>query len=303
MKRLSLILVLLFVAFGGFGQTMTTFQYAEKDGKQLFLDYYEPSNVNDSTICVFYVFGGGFMQGQRNGESEKFYFSKLVDEGFMVVAIDYRLGLVGAKNLGVTNYKPVQNAIYMATEDAISALAFILDNPEMKINRDLIVMVGSSAGAITVLQTDYALCNGFLNADILPNDFRPAGVVSYAGAVFSIEGKVKYRNHKPAPTMLLHGTSDKLVNYNQLRLFCIGMFGTNKLVPRFEKFDLPYFVRRYKDYGHSVAGFCPKTIDELKWFCEHYVVNKEQLQVDEMYVDNSSERPNWDNSTPEDLYK
>lgn len=303
MKRLSLILVLLFVAFGGFGQTMTTFQYAEKDGKQLYLDYYEPSNVNDSTICVFYVFGGGFMQGQRNGESEKFYFSKLVDEGFMVVAIDYRLGLVGAKNLGVTNYKPVQNAIYMATEDAISALAFILDNPEMKINRDLIVMVGSSAGAITVLQTDYALCNGFLNADILPNDFRPAGVVSYAGAVFSIEGKVKYRNHKPAPTMLLHGTSDKLVNYNQLRLFCIGMFGTNKLVPRFEKFDLPYFVRRYKDYGHSVAGFCPKTIDELKWFCEHYVVNKEQLQVDEMYVDNSSERPNWDNSTPEDLYK
>lgn len=303
MKRLSLILVLLLVAFGGFGQTMTTFQYAEKDGKQLFLDYYEPSDVNDSTICVFYVFGGGFMQGQRNGEFEKDYFSKLVDEGFMVVAIDYRLGLVGAKNLGITNYKPVQNAIYMAAEDAISALAFIIDNPEMKINRDLIIMVGSSAGAITVLQTDYALCNGFLNADILPEDFRPAGVVSYAGAIFSQDGKVKYRNHKPAPTMLMHGTSDKLVNYNQLKLFCIGMFGTNKLVPRFEKFDLPYYVRRYKDYGHSVAGLCPKTIDELKWFCEHYVVNKEQLQVDEMYVDNSSERPSWDSSTPNDLYK
>ena len=303
MKRLSLILVLLLVAFGGFGQTMTTYQYAEKDGKQLYLDYYEPSYVNDSTICVFYVFGGGFMQGQRNGEFEKGYFSKLVDEGFMVVAIDYRLGLVGAKNLGITNYKPVQNAIYMAAEDAISALAFIIDTPEMKINRDLIVMVGSSAGAITVLQTDYALCNGFLNSDILPADFRLAGVVSYAGAVFSHEGKVQYRNHTPAPTMFFHGTADKLVNYNQLKLFNVGMFGTNKLVPRFEKCDLPYFVRRYKDYGHSVAGFCPNTIEELKWFCKHYVLDKERLQVDEMYVDNSSERPSWDSSTPNDLYK
>ena len=220
MRRISLILVLLLSAIVGFGQTMATFQYAEKEGKQLFLDYYEPNIVTDSTICVFYVFGGGFMEGQRNGEFEKNYFAKLVDEGFMVVAIDYRLGLVGAKNLGITNYKPVQNAIYMAAEDAISALAFIIECPEMKVNRDLIVMVGSSAGAITVLQADYALCNGFLNAEILPEDFRPAGVVSYSGAIFSREGRVKYRNHKPAPTMLLHGTSDKLVNYNQLKLFC-----------------------------------------------------------------------------------
>lgn len=303
MRKLSLALVLLLSSFCGFGQTMTTFQYAEKDGKQLFLDYYEPCNINDSTICIFFVFGGGFMEGQRNGEFEKNYFSKLVDEGFMVVAIDYRLGLVGAKNLGITNYKPVEDAIYMAAEDAISALAYIIDNPEMKINRDLIVMVGSSAGAITVLQTDYAMCNGFLNSNILPCDFQVAGVVPYAGAIFSHEGKVQYRNHKPAPTMFMHGTADKLVNYNQLKLFNVGMFGTNKLVARFEKFDFPYYVRRYEDYGHSVAALCANTIDELKWFCKHYVLDKEQLQIDELYANKSAERPSWDNSTPEDLYK
>ena len=303
MKRLSLISILLLVALFGFGQTMTTFQYAEKDGQQLYLDYYEPANITDSTICIFYVFGGGFMEGQRNGAFEKGYFLKLVDEGFMVVAIDYRLGLIGAKNLGVTNYKPVQNAIYMAAEDAISALKFIIEEPDIKVNRDLIVMVGSSAGAITALQTDYTLCNGFLNANLLPDNFRLAGVVSYAGAIFSQEGKVQYRNHKPAPTMMLHGTADKLVNYNQIKFFCIGMFGTNKLVPRFEKYDLPYYVRRYKDYGHSVAALCPNTINELKWFCEHFVMKKEQLQIDEMYADYSSERPSWDNSSPDDLYK
>lgn len=303
MKKFFLFFALISLAICGFGQSMTTYQYAEKDGQSLFLDYYEPLHVTDSTICVLYVFGGGFMEGQRNGEFEKNYFAKLVEEGFMVVAIDYRLGLVGAKNLGLTNYKPVQNAIYMAAEDAISALAFVIDHPEMKVNRDWIVLMGSSAGAITALQTDYALCNGFLNSDILPEGFRLAGVVSYAGAIFSQEGKVMYRNHTPAPTMFFHGTADKLVNYNQLKLFNVGMFGTNKLVPRFEKYDLPYFVRRYEDYGHSVATFCLPTVDEFKWFCKHYVVSKERLQIDELYVDNSSERPSWDNSTPDDLYK
>lgn len=303
MRKQILLFAFILLALCGKGQTMTTFQYSEKDGQPLMLDYYEPANVTDSTICVVYVFGGGFMTGQRNGDFEKNYFAQLVDEGFMVVAIDYRLGLVGAKNLGITNYEPVQNAIYMAAEDAISALAFIIQNPEMKVNRDLIVLMGSSAGAITALQTDYALCNGFLNSDILPDDFRLAGVVSYAGAIFSQEGKVQYRNHRPAPTMMFHGTADKLVNYNQLKLFCIGMFGTNKLVPRFEKFELPYFVRRYEDYGHSVAMLCPNTITEFKWFCEHYILNKEQLQIDEMYVNMNPERPAWDNSTPDDLYK
>lgn len=303
MKRIVLLAILLtFVSFG-FGQSVKSFQYAEKDGQALYLDYYEPSEVTDSTICVFYVFGGGFLSGQRNGDFEKSYFAQLVDEGFMVVSIDYRLGLIGAKNLGLTNYKPVQEAIYMATEDAISALAFILDNAEMKVNPNLIVMIGSSAGAITVLQTDYALCNGFLNAGILPDDFRIAGVVSYAGAIFSQEGKVQYRNHKPAPTMMFHGTNDKLVNYKQLKLFRVGMFGTDKLVPRFDKYELPYYVRRYKDYGHSVAVLCPNTIEELKWFCDHYVVNQELLQVDELYVNKSTDRPAWDSSTPDDLYR
>lgn len=165
-------------------------------------------------------------------------------------------------------------------------------------------MVGSSAGAITSLQTDYALCNGYLNSNILPADFRLAGVVSYAGAIYSHEGKVKYRNHEPAPTMFYHGTADKLVPYKQIKFFSIGFFGTDALVKRFEKFGYPYYARRFEGYGHSVAAGGPVTVDDLVWFCRHYVLKKEHLQVDGLYRNlDPRSMPAFDMYTPGDLYK
>ena len=240
--------------------------------------------MHDSTICVVYVFGGGFIGGHRDGEFEKAYFKQLVDEGFQVAAIDYRLGLRGVKKLNVTHPEPLGIAINMATEDAISAIAYLLEHAaELKVNKDWIMMVGSSAGAITSLHTDFALCNGSLNSNILPEDFRLAGVVSYAGAIFSNEGKLQYRNHAPAPTMLFHGMADGLVPYNKIEFFNIGFYGTSSLVKRFEKFGYPYFARRFEGYGHSIALAGPFTVDNLVWFCRHYVYGKEQLQVDGKY--------------------
>lgn len=288
-----------------FAQDMKTYMYAEKDGQQLNLDFYTPEQVNDSTICVVYVFGGGFIGGNRDGEFEKAYFKQLVDEGFQVAAIDYRLGLKGVKNLSAFHFEPLQDAVNMAAEDAISALAYLIEHAkELKLNKEWIVMVGSSAGAITSLQTDYALCNGFLNSNILPEDFRLAGVVSYAGAIFSHEGKVKYRNHQPAPTMFFHGTADKLVPYKKISLFKVGFYGTDALVGRFEKKGYPYFALRFENYGHSIAVAGPSTIDDLLWFCRHYVYNKEQWQLDGLIRNlDPKTMPAHDMFTPGDLYK
>ncbi len=305
MKKLTLFLALLFAGIASIAQEMQTYQYAERDTLKLYLDFYTPAQVHDSTICVVYVFGGGFIGGHRDGDFEKAYFKQLVDEGFQVAAIDYRLGLKGVKNLSITHSEPLENAINWATEDAISAIAYLLDHSkELKVNKDYIVMIGSSAGAITSLQTDYVLCNGFLNSDILPEDFHLAGVVSYAGAIFSHEGKVQYRNHAPAPTMMYHGTADRLVPYKQIKFFKLGFFGTDALVDRFEKFDYPYFARRFEGYGHSVAVGGPYTVDDLLWFCRHYIYNKERIQVDGTYNNlDPATMPPYDMYTPKDLYK
>ena len=128
MKKLVLLLTILFAGITAFAQDMKTYQYAERDTLQLNLDFYTPKQVHDSTICVVYVFGGGFIGGHRDGEFEKAYFKQLVDEGYQVAAIDYRLGLKGAKNLSITNSEPLENAVNMAAEDAISAIAYLLQN-------------------------------------------------------------------------------------------------------------------------------------------------------------------------------
>ena len=305
MKKLILLIAILFAGMGTFAQNMQTYQYAERDTVQLYLDFYTPEHVHDSTICMVYVFGGGFIGGNRDGKFEKAYFKHLVDEGFEVAAIDYRLGLKGAKNLGIFNTEPLEIAIDMATEDAISAIAYLLEHAaELKVNKDWIVMIGSSAGAITSLQTDYVLCNGYLNSNILPEDFRLAGVVSYAGAIFSNEGKVQYRNHEPAPTMMYHGMADRLVPYNQISFMKMGFFGTDALVKRFEKFGYPYFARRFEGYGHSVAMGGPFTVDDLVWFCRHYIYGKERLQVDGTYTNlDPATMPPYDMYSPKDLYK
>lgn len=305
MKKCFLLFLLCAMTLGGFAQDMTTYKYAERDTLNLYLDFYTPENVNDSTICLVYVFGGGFIGGHRDGEWEKAYFKQLVDAGFMVASIDYRLGLVGAKNLSITNTEPLEVAINMATEDAILALAYLLEHAnELKINKDYVVMTGSSAGAITSLQTDYVMCNGFLNSDILPEDFRLAGVVAYAGAIFSHNGLVQYRNRAPAPTMMYHGMRDELVSYKGISLFSVGFFGLDALVKRFKKYDYPFFARRFEDYGHSIAVAGPLTIDDLLWFCRHYIYNKEKLQVDGTYTNlDPATMPPYDYYKPSDLYK
>lgn len=307
MKKLTtfLLFLLMVATQSAFAQDMKTYQYAERDTLQLYLDFYSPAQVHDSTICVVYVFGGGFIGGHRDGDWEKAYFKQLVDEGFQVAAIDYRLGLKGAKNLSVFNSKPLEDAVHWAAEDAISAIAYLLEHAqELKVNKDYIMMVGSSAGAITSLQVDYTLCNGYLNSDILPADFHLAGVVSYAGAIFSHEGKVKYRNHAPAPTMMFHGMDDRLVPYKEISLGNLGFYGTVALMKRFDKFGYPYFVRRFEGYGHSIAVAGPYSVDDLLWFCHHYVYNKEKLQVDGTYRNlDPATMPPYDLYKPSDLYK
>lgn len=243
-----------------------TYLYAQKDGEDLYLDLYEPLDSAkvfvhlDSARCVrkptvLFVFGGGFVMGSRDHESYNAWFESLCREGYRVVSIDYRLGLKGVKKMGVAQRDKLDKAIHMAVEDLFSSVLFLRENEaELGVDTDNLVLAGSSAGAITVLQADYELGNRTSYAAGMPEGFRFAGVMSFAGAIYSTKGSVKYEKQPPAPTLFMHGTADKLVNYDQTRFLHIGFFGTNRLVERFEKFGYSYNVYRFRDHGHEIAA-------------------------------------------------
>lgn len=236
------------------GQQVETYQFAERDTCVLRLDVYQPTAEVRKDICVIYVFGGGFVGGSRKDTVNVRFFREMVTRGYTVVAIDYRLGLKHVK-LSLFHLKPGFQAPVLASEDLISATEFILANKErLHINPQRIVLIGSSAGAITVLHTDYELANRTEMVSKLPSDFRYAGVVSLAGAILSTKGSPRYAR-EPAPTLFYHGTKDKIVIYNKFSFFRKGMYGTKFLVKRFEKHHYPFMAVRYQGMKHQVASF------------------------------------------------
>lgn len=232
-----------------------SYKFADRDTCSLWLDVYQPADSVRKDICVLYVFGGGFVQGSRTARDNVQFFKALIKRGYTVVAIDYRLGLKGVTKVSALKSKPVFAAVKLATEDLVSATDFLIRNQDkLDIDTKRIVLVGSSAGAITVLQTDYELSNRTDIVKILPTDFHYAGVVSLAGAIFSTKGVPTYPV-KPSPTLFYHGTDDKIVVYNKIRFFNKGMFGSKPLVKVFQKENLPYMAVRYKNKRHEVAAF------------------------------------------------
>ena len=232
------------------------------------------------------MFGGGFIRGTRDDDSYHSWFKNMTENGYRIISIDYRLGLKGSDKVGIAQVNVLDKAIHMAVEDLFSATAFIVDNAdELGVDPRNIVISGSSAGAITVMQAEYEICNQTSWTAGLPSDFRYAGVMSFSGAILSREGKVDYKKLTPAPTLMLHGTADKLVPYEQIAVFNLGFFGGGKLVERFKKFDYNFNMFHFIDYGHEIAGSMYSTIDIQTRFLETNVMEGKKRIIEAWITD------------------
>lgn len=281
-------------------QSPESYAFVERDST-LYLDVYQPSAPNGYTIV--HIFGGGFVSGSRLHPWDADYCRKLAAEGYVAVAMDYRLGLKGVTKVGITNLKPLEEAFYMAAADCSAAIAFLVGHAqELEIDKDKIILEGSSAGAITALMTDYGRCNGLSFCQELPEGWAPAGVVAYSGAIYSESGKVKWTEHQPAPTLLFHGTIDKIVPYKQLELFNKGFYGADALIKRFNKFKLPACIYRFTGLGHEVSVGGKETIDELNMFVKQYLTDKRSLHLDITVSDDNKQPSEFSYMTLKDLY-
>lgn len=284
-----------------------TYMFAQRDTCDLMLDIYHPAKGSETTFegkekpTIVFMFGGGFVQGTRDDESYHPWFRLLTENGYGVISIDYRLGLKGSNKVGIAQVNVLDKAIHMAVEDLFSATRFIIDNAEqLDVDPDNLVISGSSAGAISVLQAEYELANRTSWAHELPQNFDYAGVMSFAGAILSREGKVDYKR-TPAPTLMLHGTADVVVNYKQIRFLNLGFFGSSKLAERFDKFDFNYCIYRYDGYGHEIAGSMYQTFDIQDDFIKTNIIQGQKRLVDAL-VDNPEIEKGCSIASLDDIY-
>ena len=102
--------------------------------------------------------------------------------------------------------------------------------------------------------------------------------------------------------MMFHGTADQLVNYKQIKMFNIGLFGSSKLVKRFEKYGYPYYIVRYNTVGHEVAARMYDDFDKAMWFLENCIVKGAKIHRDDFIDDPTVVRYKFGSAKPSDIY-
>ena len=305
MKRIVLLLLLAAVAVQA-QEVKTTHVYAGRDSA-LRLDVWRPATPRPDSACVVALFGGGFVTGSRDDSYQQQVAKVLTERGFTVVSPDYRLGLrdtaMVARYSSVSGVQTLfQWCIDMAAEDCAAACAWVVGHAnELGVNPNRVVLTGSSAGAIAVLQMDYCRANGLPEASVLPKGWRPAAVVPYAGAVMC-KGKPQWKT-PPAPTMLMHGMKDKIVAYKRFpKVIKHALFGGDAVAKQMRKQGYPYWIVRFEGIGHEVASWLPGSVDLFCGFVNQALAGRVST-LDATMTDSKLTPTKWTDMTVIDLYK
>ena len=297
MKRLLIVIALL----AGFtARAQETYTFAQRDTCELKLDIYRPAEAAEAKPAVMFVFGGGFISGARNDKYLVEFYNKLTENGYPVVAVDYRLGMKGVKvGKGLSGAFKAAKAFYYAqevgVEDVFSAVAYLREHPELGIDTDNLVVAGNSAGAIISLASEYAVISG--KCDI--PDFNFKGVMSFAGAIISTSGAPKFKK-QPCPILMLHGTADQAVNYKSFGAFGRGLWGSDYIARKLALKEYPHTIYRYEDRTHDIAAYMLVAWPQVLSFLQNDVEKGTPRFIDATIDDPSL--PTWGNISLDDIY-
>jgi acetyl esterase/lipase len=188
------------------------------------LDLYSPQDTGQTELpLVVVVHGGGFVSGSKTQQNVVSWSKAFAARGYLVASIDYRLA--GTRPVPSARVEPLREfvvsqggdpqslAAVAAIDDTLKAMDFLLARPDT--NPVQTILVGGSAGAVTVDHVAYAL-----------DDFgieRPpvAAVISNWGGLPIGAGADLIQN-APAqseplfwepPIFLAHATGDPTVPY------------------------------------------------------------------------------------------
>lgn len=313
MKKILVIAGLLLSAVLGAQELSGTYMVAQRDTCNLYIDVYQPTPGSETTFegqpkpTILYIFGGGFISGRRNDPYCFPWFKTLNDNGYGVVAVDYRLGLKGVRMRFdvfhlIESAKNTKKAVDIGVEDVFAAVRYLCDNPSVGIDPYNLVVAGSSAGAMISLSCELETCSPTERTAILPEGFRFKGVMSFAGAVMSTSGVPEYAA-EPAPQLLFHGTADAAVAYDKIAFGRYGMYGSSSLVEKvFSRNGYVYEIYRYVDHGHDMAANMFATWPEQKKFLELNVIQGKRRIVDATLDDPTVPVLSWGSISVNDIY-
>ncbi|MCB0482558.1 MAG: alpha/beta hydrolase [Flavobacteriales bacterium] len=234
--------------------TQYNIEYGRSDmgkGKMeaLHMDIYQPTN--DTLLVrplIVLAHGGGFIFGNKNNYPIETLCTRLAQMGYVTVSIDYRKGFGKKEAPEIEAKKTVEKAI----DDMKMSVEFLINSTRTgnpyKIDSNLIIIGGSSAGGIMGLNAAY----GNFGRKIPPVQ----GVLSLSGAI----GDTSFIT-RPIPCFLAHGSADPMVPYGDSKarfqiplLFKappIQIQGSSIVAQKLQKEGYPFYFHTFKNQGHA----------------------------------------------------
>lgn len=235
--------------------TSETHEFTTINDEKLAFDYYRSAESKGQLPLVICVHGGGFVSGERDSKGLVYFAKRLAARGYAVASVSYRLTM---KEVGFgcdITAEEKKKAIDGASSDILRSLEHILSKDSIfKVDRNKVVLLGSSAGAETVLNlafmTDYSAAL---------KDFKFAGLVSMAGAIMDITA---INEQSKIPVQLFHGTGDPTVPYSAAsHHYCLGndpgylmLYGGSAIAERLRGLGEAYYFYSVTGGAHEWAG-------------------------------------------------
>ncbi len=274
------------------GVTVETFTYAVKGTDTLKLDFYRNTALEGALPTFIYVHGGSWSDGTRKDAK---WIGRVAKHGLNAVSITYRLDRKGKELPDSLRWgAEFDQAIRIGVEDLYDATRYLVDNGEkLGVDPSKVIISGGSAGATNCIMAEYWRCN---KAEIatthLPEGFRYAGVIPWAGAVWKIGMESPEWMEQPAPHMFCHGTKDWVVPFwdTMIPASNFGAFGPETLSRIFRENGWPYEALFIEEADHYMAGG-PSFIEALPTekvdymghmldFIDRFILDGQRIQID-----------------------
>lgn len=264
--------------------------FAQYGTQKLYLDRYTGVIDHNQPVkkpVLIWSFGGGWEGGDRKIKGLDAFINEFISNGYIIVAIDYRLGVKEAKAKGLFSDKNgtqmYLQAIDMAVEDLYAATRYVLDHAdEWNIDPKQIVIGGGSSGATNSIVAEYGISNSTaLAKKYLPGNFNYAGVISMAGALWIPgEDTKSVWKKKPCPFMFFIGNKDQVVTYNESHVAGFAGYGGAYLSKQFTEMVVANWFYDYVDGDHLIAAApAINRTDEIGIFLRRFVAGKKELYL------------------------
>jgi len=278
MMRTLLFIILILYSFSGYTQdTIEVNKLTLTYRDTLQLDFYSPKNAQQAEMpLLLLMHGGGFAMGKRDGNLESRFCTEMAQKGYTVASISYRLTrLNDPLSCDCATDKKVKTFVDGA-EDLADALVFLSNQQHLAFDRNKIILVGSSAGAETVLHLAY------MNDDYRfkhINAVKIAGLISFSGAMMN----ASYINESNAvPALFIHGKKDPLVPYGTgAHHFCsvekagyLMLDGPKTMAEKLKKLSVSYYLAYDPEGDHDWANKAYQETEIIHAFIDDIILEK-----------------------------